>query len=375
MHFERVNYFGSDAKLHYGNVTVFCDRITNVETISDVPQSGARLLMGGCIDTHTHAMVQSEYFAEDASSAAKARRALAKSGTTGFLFATMAMEEEALTVRCRAAGEAVAHRGAGESRCLGVYLEGPFISYEKRGAHNPELLHKIDGEMLHRLDEAAHGCIRAVCMAPELEGAMELSRRLKGEKVVSFAHSAADYDTAIKAFEAGFSNLTHTFNCMQPLLHRAPGPIAAAADTDGVTAELIADTLHVQPPMVRLLFKLFGWERIILISDSIAVCGMGDGVYTSSDGMRTRLENGRATVDGTNTLAGSITPLFEGIKRMVDCGIPLEHAIAAATLNPARKYGLDNELGAVEEGFLADLVLCSSELELERVLIGGEVIE
>lgn len=375
MHFERVNYFGIDAKLHYGNVTISGERIASVEMISEHAQSGAKLLLSGCIDTHTHAMLQSEYFAEDESAARKARQALAKSGTTSFLFATMAMGEEALSLRCRAAGEAVAHRGEGESRCLGVYLEGPFISYEKRGAHNPELLHEIDGDMLKRLDEAAHGSLRAVCMAPELEGALELGKRLSGERVVSFAHSAADYDLARAAFDAGFSNLTHTFNCMQPLLHRAPGPIAAAADTEHVTAELIADTLHVQPPMVRLLFKLFGWERIILISDSISVCGLSDGVYTSADGMRTRLANGRATVDGTDTLAGSVTPLFEGIKRMASCGIPLEHAIAAATLNPARRYGFAHELGAVEEGYLADLLLCSSTLELERVLIGGEEVE
>lgn len=192
-------------------------------------------------------------------------------------------------------------------------------------------------------------------------------QKAEGQKVVSFAHSAAGYDVAMQAFAAGFSNLTHTFNCMQPMLHRAPGPVAAAADTNDVTAELIDDALHVQPPMIRALFKLMGPERIILISDSIAACGMAEGVYPSPDGMKIRLANGRATVDGTDTLAGSVMPLFQGVRRIHESGIPLEQAIAAATLNPARRYGLENELGAIAEGLHADVLLCGSDLTLEKV--------
>ena len=224
--------------------------------------------------------------------------------------------------------------------------------------------------MLSRLDDAAEGCIRAVCMAPELDGAIDLAKKLKGKKLVSFAHSAAGYDVAMQAFAAGFSNLTHTFNCMQPMLHRAPGPVAAAADTNDVTAELIDDALHVQPPMIRALFRLMGPERIILISDSIAACGMAEGVYPSPDGMKIRLANGRATVDGTDTLAGSVMPLFQGVRRIHESGIPLEQAIAAATLNPARRYGLENKLGAIAEGLRADVLLCGSDLTLEKVYMG-----
>ena len=373
--FDGVNYFAADARLHYGSVSIRDGYIERVEMADDAPHAGARLLLPGCIDTHTHAMLQSEYFAEDERAAAAARRALAKSGTTAFLFATMAMDEKSLAYRCRAAARAVKTGTAGESRCLGVYLEGPFLSYEKRGAHNPEFLHLPDEAMLSRLDDAAEGCIRAVCMAPELDGALALAKKLSGSKVVSFAHSAAGYDAAMQAFEAGFCNLTHTFNCMQPMLHRAPGPVAAAADTKGVTAELIDDALHVQPPMIRALFKLMGAERIILISDSIAACGMADGVYHSPDGMDIRLKNGRATLDGTDTLAGSVTPLFAGVRRISAAGIPLEQAIAAATLNPARRYGLEAELGAVEEGLRADLLLCTAGLAPERVYIGGNAVE
>ena len=220
MRFDGVNYFAADARLHYGSVSIKNGYIDRVDMADAAPHDGAKLLLPGCIDTHTHAMLQSEYFAEDEAASAAARRALAQSGTTAFLFATMAMDEESLALRCRAAARAAKQRPAGESRCLGVYLEGPFLSYEKRGAHNPKFLHLPDGEMLRRLDDAAEGCIRAVCMAPELDGAIDLAKKLKGKKLVSFAHSAAEYDVAMQAFEAGFSNLTHTFNCMQPMLHR-----------------------------------------------------------------------------------------------------------------------------------------------------------
>lgn len=372
--FDNVNFFGADARLHFGNVRINGDTIERVETLDPLPHAGAKFVLPGCIDTHTHAMIGSEYFDEDERASAAARQALAKAGTTSFLFATMAMGEEQLKYRCRAAAKAVKKRQAEESRCLGVYLEGPFISNEKRGAHNPDLLHLPDEAMLTRLDEAAEGCIRAVCMAPELEGATELAKKLKGKKVVSFAHSAADYDKAKEAFDSGFSNLTHAFNCMQPMMHRAPGPIAAAADTDFVTAELIDDARHVQPPMIRALFKLMGPERIILISDSIEACGMPDGLFEASDGMIIRLEKGRATVNGTNTLAGSVVPLFAGVRTIAVAGIPLERAIAAATVNPARKYGLDKEIGSITEGLRADIIACTDKLEIEKVYIDGEEI-
>lgn len=176
MRFDGVNYFAADARLHYGSVSIKDGYIDRVDMADAAPHDGAKLLLPGCIDTHTHAMLQSEYFAEDEAASAAARRALAQSGTTAFLFATMAMDEESLALRCRAAARAAKQRPAGESRCLGVYLEGPFLSYEKRGAHNPKFLHLPDGEMLRRLDDAAEGCIRAVCMAPELDGAIDLAK-------------------------------------------------------------------------------------------------------------------------------------------------------------------------------------------------------
>lgn len=225
MRFDGVNYFAADARLHYGSVSIKDGYIDRVDMADAAPHGGAKLLLPGCIDTHTHAMLQSEYFAEDEAASAAARRALAQSGTTAFLFATMAMDEASLALRCRAAARAVKQKPAGESRCLGVYLEGPFLSYEKRGAHNPKFLHLPDGEMLRRLDDAAEGCIRAVCMAPELDGAIDLAKKLKGKKVVSFAHSAAGTTLPCRRSRRAFPTLRTPSTACSPCCTARPGPL------------------------------------------------------------------------------------------------------------------------------------------------------
>ena len=201
MLFENVNYFTKGGRLRFGSVSTENGRIRDVRMQDESYHAGARFLLPGCIDMHTHAMLGSEYFGRNAEAAAKARCALAKSGTTSFLFATMALSEAELIAQCARAGKAAelckpSYDTEGESRCLGVYLEGPFLSYEKKGAHDAKYLHLPDKAMLSRLDQAANGGIKAVCMAPELEGAIELANDIKNNKIVSLAHSAADYDAS-----------------------------------------------------------------------------------------------------------------------------------------------------------------------------------
>ena len=152
------------------------------------------------------------------------------------------------------------------------------------------------------------------------------------------------------------------------------GPVAAAYESEGITAEFIGDGVHIKPAMLRILFRLFTYERLILISDSISVCGMADGVYTGVDGQSIRLENGMATIDGTGTIAGSAMPMFAALKRLISFGIPAEEAIATATINPAKRLGIENKLGAIEEGFMADMLLCSAKLDIEKVFISGKEI-
>ena len=256
---------------------------------------------------------------------------------------------------------------------VGVNLEGPFISPARVGAQNPAYVQRCDANMVRRLDERSGGLVKLVDVAPEEPGALDFIREMASDVRISLAHTCADYDCAAAAFEAGARQLTHMFNAMPALHHRNPGPIAAAAERDDVFVELIADGVHVHPAMVRLAFKLFGPERVVLISDSMRATGMGDGVFDLG-GQDVHVKGTRATLaDGT--LAGSVTDLASCVRIAVnEMGVPLEHAITAATANPARALGIFDERGSIAAGKVADLVVLDEQLNVHDVILGGSLI-
>ena len=185
---------------------------------------------------------------------------------------------------------------------------------------------------------------------------------------VSVGHTTADYDTAMAAYEAGAGHATHLFNAMPPLGHREPGVVAAALDA-GATVELITDGLHIHPAVIRLVHRLFG-EKLALISDSLRCAGMPDGDYELG-GQPITMKDGRATLTGTDTLAGSSIHLMDGLRRAVRFGVPLEAAVTAATLTPARVIGRDGEIGSLAVGKRADMVLLDAELNVRAVWVDG----
>ena len=265
-------------------------------------------------------------------------------------------------------GAAGAH--AAGAALHGLYMEGPFISEKKKGAQRADDIRKPDLALFQRLQEASGGAIRTVALAPETEGAMELIRALSGSVTVSIAHTEADYETACEAFRNGASQLTHLFNAMPPFTHRAPGPIAAAADFEGCRAELICDGVHVHPAAVRAAFRLFGDDRIIFISDSMEATGMPDGEYELG-GQKVFVEGRRALLaDGT--LAGSVTNLADCLRVAVkEMEIPLASAVKCAAVNPAKAIGIYGEYGSLTAGKFADLLILDEELELKRVFRHG----
>ena len=201
-------------------------------------------------------------------------------------------------------------------------------------------------------------------------GAMEFIRDVSRTCTVSIGHTTADYDTAMAAYQAGASHATHLFNGMPSLLHREPGVIAAACDA-GASVELITDGLHIHPSVIRLTHKLFG-EKLVLISDSLRCAGMPDGDYTLG-GQPITMKNGRATLTGTDTLAGSSIHLMDGLRRSVSFGVPLEAAVYAATEAPAKTIRR-SDIGRLAVGCCADLVLLDSQLNLKAVFIDGQRI-
>ena len=330
------------------------------------------LVIPGLVDIHVHGCAGADFSDGDYAGLVRMARYLARRGVTSFAPASMTLPYDALDKAFHAAARLRREGLADGARLMGIQMEGPFLSREKRGSQNPAYLRLPDWDRFLRLYDAAEGLLRIVDVAPELPGAVEFTRRASEKCRVSVAHTAAGYDQAAAVFDAGATHLTHLFNAMSGIHHRHPGPIGAASERENVTAELICDGIHVHPSAVRMAFRLFP-GRICLISDALRCCGMADGSY-SLGGQEILLSGGVARLTG-GAIAGSAADLYQCMRRAVFFGIPREQAVWAATALPARVIGRESETGAIADGRAADFVICGGELEPEAVYLGGKRLE
>ncbi|MDD6176162.1 MAG: N-acetylglucosamine-6-phosphate deacetylase [Firmicutes bacterium] len=329
-----------------------------------------KLLVPGLIDIHTHGAVGCDHSSGDPEALRKIAEYEGKNGVTAFLPTTMTISEEAIRKAAVNVRDYCKTEHAGATP-LGVHMEGPFFSQAKRGAQPPEWIREPDAEMFRRLNAACGGMIKIVDVAPEVDGALEFIRAVKGEAVVSVAHTAADYDQTRAAFEAGASHAIHLYNGMTGATHRAPGVVGAVWDTPDVTAELICDGIHIHPAMLRSTFRLLG-RRVVMISDSLEAAGMPDGArFLDAGGHEITVTNGKATLaDGT--IAGSSTNLMECVRRVIGFGVELETAFYAASFAPAKVIGCEKLLGSLEPGKRADVVILDEALQPAGVFIKGK---
>lgn len=294
----------------------------------------------------------------------------ARQGVTTITPATMTMPEAVLTQVAKAAADTAKEKG---QVLQGLYMEGPFISYAKKGAQNGAHIHEPDLEMFRRLQDASGNMFRAVAVAPETEGAMEFIREASKTVTISMAHTTADYETACEALKNGASQMTHLYNAMPGFTHRAPGPIGAAADDEICRAELICDGIHIHPAVVRTTFKMFGDDRIILISDSMRAAGMPDGDYEL--GGQKVIVKGNLAVLEDGTLAGSVTNLMNCLRNAVkNMGIPLESAVKCAAVNSAKAVNIYDKFGSLTPGKYANVVVLDENLDTNQVYLCGEKI-
>ena len=339
-------------------------------TEEGVDLGGAKVIPG-LIDVHSHGNSGADFSDGDYDGLRRMAAYYLKNGITGFAPASMTLPYETLAAAFATAARLHREAPAGCARLLGIQMEGPFFSEKKKGAQNADYLRLPDFEAFRKLYDGCGGLIRIADVAPELEGAEDFIRRASELCTVSVAHTDASYEDAKAAFAAGARHVTHLFNAMPPIHHRKPGVIGAAAEREDVVAELISDGQHLHPSIVRMAFRLFP-GRICLISDSLRCCGMPDGEYELG-GQQVFLQGGIARLaDGT--IAGSATNLFACMRRAISFGVPEEEAVTAATLTPAREIGADGQVGSLEEGKLADFVVCDRELNALSVWLGGERI-
>ena len=363
-----------------GGITIEEDRIEKIERYEAgelTEEQAETYILPGLVDTHFHGCAGYDF----CDGTEEAVRAIASyeltHGITTICPATMTLSEEMLKGICSAAASALETQmlpeGVPVKEVLkGIYLEGPFISMEKKGAQNPAYIHKPDMEMLTGLQLAAKGLIRIVAIAPETEGAMDCIKAGKSDFRFSIAHTCADYETAKAAIEAGARHVTHLYNAMPPFTHRQPGVIGAAAEDEGTEVELICDGIHIHPSVVKSTFKLFGAERVILISDSMMATGMEDGAYALG-GQPVTVKGNLALLDD-GTIAGSATNLYDCMRTAIHMGVPKEDAVRAATINPAKAIGAESECGVLREGAKADILVTDGVFRLREVIKSGRVI-
>lgn len=343
----------------------FSDTIIGFEPGEGIDAKGA-YIVPGFIDVHTHGAAGLDASDCSADEVPALSQYYCSHGVTSFCFTTMTIPEEQLvSVMNNIKDFQRPHDGA---KCAGVHMEGPFLSYKKRGAQAAENLRQPDIDMFHRLNELSGSKIRLITVAPELEGMTDFIREASKVCAVSLGHSTADFDTAMAGFAAGATHATHLFNGMQPLHHRDPG-LVGAAFAAGARAELICDGIHIHPSVIMAVHKMFG-DRLVIISDSLRCAGLSDGSYTLA-GQPIVVKNGKATLlDGT--IAGSSTNLLDELKNVVSYGMPLEAAVTAMTESPARAIRMFDTIGSLDVGKCADLLVLDEELDLKASFIDGK---
>ncbi len=325
------------------------------------------MIIPGLIDIHTHGAMGEDSSDGNTEGLLTMSKYYAAEGVTSWCPTTMTLKEAELVKAMHAIRDF--QRPIDGAKVAGSNLEGPFLSKAQKGAQNEANLHAPDIEMLKHLMIESGNLVKMISVAPEEPGAMKFIEEAAKMLTVSVGHTAATYEQAKMAFEKGASHVTHLYNGMLPIHHRSPG-VVPAADEAGVTAELIVDGYHVHPAIVRMTFQLFG-RRTVLISDSLRCAGMPDGEYKLG-GQSFTLKNKKATLIGTNTLAGSSIHLMEGVRRAVKFGVALEDAIYAATQAPAMVIGKGDEIGSLAEGKCADFVLLDENLNVRAVYIDGK---
>lgn len=321
------------------------------------------LVLPGLVDIHSHGAAGEDFSDGNPEGLKKILQYEKRCGITSYCPTSMTFPKERLRQIFASIKGAQTEEGA---KVVGINMEGPFLDPAKKGAHVEKWIAAPDVAFVRELNQDADGLVRLVTLAPNMDGAEEFIKEMHEEVCISLGHTAADYDCASRAMKLGAHHVTHLYNAMQPFGHRAPGLIGAAMDDPECMVELICDGYHIHPSAIRAAFRMFGPERVILISDSMRATGMENGTYELG-GQEVTVKDRKAVLkDGT--LAGSATNLYGCMCKAVEFGIPLEQAIMAVTANPARSIGIFDRVGSIRIGKQADLLLVSENLELKRVI-------
>jgi len=331
-----------------------------------------RIATPGFIDVHVHGgggsdVMDGSYDALNEMSTFEARH-----GTTGFLPTPYTDSQERLLASVKAI-ETAMKRGTSGGEILGIHLEGPYINIERKGGQPPEYIRKPDLEELRLLLEASNNNVKMITLAPEVNGGSEFVRRIIQYGVVaSIGHSNATYDEALRAVDAGVSHACHAYNAMREFHHREPGVVGAVLSCDELTAELIADGIHVHPAAMKILVKCKGTDRIILVTDAVVGTGM-EGRYKLGGRDVVITKKDSRFLDGA--LAGSVLTMDSAVRNIMGLvGASLQDAVKMATVNPARRIGVYDRKGSLEAGKDADITIVDDQINVYMTMVMGKIV-
>lgn len=362
----------SDLLISNGRIAALRDSIPSSAAIEEIDLSGCTLYPG-FIDLHIHGAIGVDTMEADAADLSRISDFLATQGVTTWL-PTLVPAPEKDYRRAIAAIEA-AMRSTDGARILGVHYEGPFVNSAQCGALRSQYFRSFTNDealdSLPLLRNAA--AVHMMTLAPEIEGGVELVRRLNQRGwVVSIGHTRAEFGVLDEAFAAGARHMTHFMNAMAPLHQRAPGPVGWGLLRDEVTCDVIADGIHLDQQTLKLIMKTKGSSRLLLISDAIAAAGLGDGDYQIW-GEAISVKNGR-TRNQRGSIAGSVISVLAAVRTMESLGISEIEIGQLASTNAARLLGVDGDCGSIEERKRADLVAFNAERNIVLVMVNGQVM-
>ena len=347
-------------------------QIDSAAQCDNILDAKGRTIAPGFIDVHIQGAGGADILDATPEALKTISQTCARFGTTSFL-ATTVFTPDQENKHLAVAGDYVGRDLAG-ANLLGIHLEGPFISPQKKGMILPECISAPSLQLLEKIQDVTNGRLRMMTIAPELPGSTPIIERLVSSGVVaSLGHSNATYEQTLAGFDAGISHVTHLFNAMPPLHHRSPGPLIAIFQAESVTAQLICDGVHIHPSVLKLAFGLLGPQRVIPITDGMQAIGLPDGKYFYN-GIEYEARDGTARYkDGT--LIGTALGLSQLLQRLITfTGCPPDVAIKTVTENPARLLGIEKRKGFIAPGKDADVILLDRDYSVNTTIVGGKVV-
>lgn len=372
--------YGEDNRFHERDLYIkgglFADETEKNYDNPKVLDAAGCFVIPGLVDIHFHGALGFDVCDNSMEAFEKVAEYEAASGVTAICPATLTLPVSDLKNVLKLGCEFSKSEHENCADLVGFNMEGPFISHVKKGAQNEDYIIKCDAKIAREFIEASGGLVKIIGLAPEENtGFEDYISKVKDAVKVSLAHTNADYDTAMKAIDAGASHMVHLYNAMPAFSHRQPGVVGAALDSENITAELICDGIHIHPSVVRNTFRILFPNRIIMVSDSLRCAGMKDGIYRLGGQDVEKKGKFCRLIDGGN-IAGSVSNLYDCLITAVkEMQIPLNQAVAACTINPARCIGVDDRYGSLESGKYADIVLLDQNtLSIKQVFKHGRIL-